>query len=197
MQGTQDWNIPTGRVATEYSSSGSAHLWVYSVLSYFTSCENCTVFVTVLSPILTVSMLSICTGASQVVFSLGHQHRSTDVMSLYCSNHGPVHAVGTVGTAQTLAYSTPICMYPQSLQLLKLDLSQMQRHSWFVQMFHRHWFSKAKSGCVCLCFAQVWGEILGRKWQPTPVFSPGESQGRSLVGCRLWGHTESDMTEAT
>ena len=46
-------------------------------------------------------MLSICTGASQVVFSLGHQHRSTDVTSLYCSNHGPVHAVGTVGTAQT------------------------------------------------------------------------------------------------
>ena len=37
-----------------------------------------------------------------------------------------------------------------------------------------------------------------RKWQPTPVFSPGESQGRgSLVGCRLWGCTESDTTEAT
>ena len=36
-----------------------------------------------------------------------------------------------------------------------------------------------------------------RKWQPTPVFLPGESQGRgSLVGCRLWGRTESDMTEA-
>ena len=29
-----------------------------------------------------------------------------------------------------------------------------------------------------------------RKWQPTPVFLPGESQGRrSLVGCRLWGRT--------
>ena len=29
-----------------------------------------------------------------------------------------------------------------------------------------------------------------RKWQPTPVFLPGESQGRgSLVGCHLWGHT--------
>ena len=27
-----------------------------------------------------------------------------------------------------------------------------------------------------------------RKWQPTPMFLPGESQGRgSLVGCRLWG----------
>ena len=37
-----------------------------------------------------------------------------------------------------------------------------------------------------------------RKWQPTPVFLPGESQGRrSLVGCRLWGHTESNTTEAT
>ena len=37
-----------------------------------------------------------------------------------------------------------------------------------------------------------------RKWQPTPVFLPGESQEwGSLVGCRLWGRTESDMTEAT
>ena len=37
-----------------------------------------------------------------------------------------------------------------------------------------------------------------RKWQPTPVFLPGESQGRgSLVGCRLWGCTELDTTEAT
>ena len=28
-----------------------------------------------------------------------------------------------------------------------------------------------------------------RKWQPTPVFLPGESQGPgSLVGCPLWGH---------
>ena len=37
-----------------------------------------------------------------------------------------------------------------------------------------------------------------RKWQPTPVFLPGESQGRgSLVGCCLWGRTESDPTDAT
>ena len=37
-----------------------------------------------------------------------------------------------------------------------------------------------------------------RKWQPTAVFLPGESQGwGSLVGCRLWGCTESDTTEAT
>ena len=41
-----------------------------------------------------------------------------------------------------------------------------------------------------------------RKWQPTPVFLPGESQGRgSLVGCRLWGrrvgHDWSDLAAAT
>ena len=37
-----------------------------------------------------------------------------------------------------------------------------------------------------------------RKWQPTPMFLPGESQGRgSLVACRLWGHTQSDTTEVT
>ena len=37
-----------------------------------------------------------------------------------------------------------------------------------------------------------------RQWHPTPALLPGESQGwGSLVGCRLWGRTESDTTEAT
>ena len=36
-----------------------------------------------------------------------------------------------------------------------------------------------------------------KKWQPTPVFLPGESQGQgSLVSCHLWSRTESDTTEA-
>ena len=38
--------------------------------------------------------------------------------------------------------------------------------------------------------AQFPNTLLGNptKWQPTPVFLPGESQGqRSLVGCHLWG----------
>ena len=35
-----------------------------------------------------------------------------------------------------------------------------------------------------------------RKWQPTPVLLPGESNGqRSLAGCSSWGHKESDTTE--
>ena len=37
-----------------------------------------------------------------------------------------------------------------------------------------------------------------RKWQPTPVFLPGESHGqRGLAGCRPWAHQESDRTAVT
>ena len=48
---------------------------------------------------------------------------------------------------------------------------------------------------------ETWVQSMGRedpleKWQPTPVFLPGESHGqRSLVGYIPWGHKESDMTE--
>ena len=39
---------------------------------------------------------------------------------------------------------------------------------------------------------------LEKEMAPTPVFLPGESQEwQSLVGCCLWGGTESDTTEAT
>jgi len=41
-----------------------------------------------------------------------------------------------------------------------------------------------------------WKILWRRKWQPTPVFLPGESHGqRSLAGYSLWGHKESDLTE--
>ena len=50
---------------------------------------------------------------------------------------------------------------------------------------------------LSLCTFMHWR----RKWQPTPVFLPGESQGQgSLVGCRLWGrrvgHDWSDSAAA-
>ena len=58
-----------------------------------------------------------------------------------------------------------------------------------------------KAPPICIFF-HIWKDPAGslftfmhwrRKWQPTPVFLPREFQGwRSLVGCRLWGHTESD-----
>ena len=44
----------------------------------------------------------------------------------------------------------------------------------------------------------VFKRRMEKEMATTPVFLPGESQGqRSLMGCRLWGHTESDTTEVT
>ena len=51
---------------------------------------------------------------------------------------------------------------------------------------------------MSLLFNMLSRLVRRRQWQPTPVFMPGQSQGwGSLVGCRLWGRTESDMTEVT
>ena len=77
----------------------------------------------------------------------------------------------------TLAWKIPWMEEPgrlQSLGSLESDMTERLHFHFFIFM---HW---------------------KRKWQPTAVFLPGESQGQeSLVGCRLWGHTELDMTEAT
>ena len=55
------------------------------------------------------------------------------------------------------------------------------------------------AGNVRLRFNPWVRKIPWRKaWQPTPVFLPGEShRQRSLAGYSLWGHKESDRTEAT
>ena len=54
---------------------------------------------------------------------------------------------------------------------------------------------------ICLPMQETQVHSLGqedppRKWQPTPVFLPGELLGqRSLGGYSSWGHKESDTTE--
>ena len=79
--------------------------------------------------------------------------------------------------SSTLAWKIPWTEEPDRLQSMR---SLRVRHDWVTSLSlftFMHW---------------------RRKWQPTPVFLPGESQGwQSLVGCRLWGRTESDTTEAT
>ena len=79
--------------------------------------------------------------------------------------------------SSTLAWKIPWAEEPGSLQSMG---SHRVGHDWVTSLSlftFMHW---------------------RRKWQPTPVFLPGESQGRgSLVGGRLWGRTESDTTEAT
>ena len=52
--------------------------------------------------------------------------------------------------------------------------------------------------CDLMIFCSFMSILQRRQWQPTPVLLPGGSYGwGSLVGCHLWGRTESDTTEAT
>ena len=79
--------------------------------------------------------------------------------------------------SSTLAWKIPWTEEPGRLQSMG---SRRVRHDWATSLSlftFMHW---------------------RRQWHPTPVFLPGESQGRqSLVGCRLWGRTESDTAGAT
>ena len=79
--------------------------------------------------------------------------------------------------SSTLAWKIPWMEEPGGLQSMG---SRRVRHDWATSLSlftFMHW---------------------RRKWQPTPVLLPGESQGRgSLVGRCLWGCTELDTTEAT
>ena len=83
--------------------------------------------------------------------------------------------------SSTLAWKIPWTEKPGGLQPMG---SLRVRHNWATSLslfIFMHW---------------------RRKWQPTPVFLPGESQGRwSLVGCHLWGllrsrHDWSDLVAA-
>ena len=79
--------------------------------------------------------------------------------------------------SSTLAWKIP---WTEELGGLQSMGSQRIRHDWTTSLslfFFMHW---------------------RRKWQPIPIFLPRESKGwRSLVGCHLWGRTESDTTEMT
>ena len=79
--------------------------------------------------------------------------------------------------SSTLAWKIPWMEEPGGLQSMG---SRRVRHDWATSLSlftFMHW---------------------RRKWQSTPGFLPGESQGQqSLMGCRLRSRTESDTTEAT
>ena len=80
--------------------------------------------------------------------------------------------------SSTLAWKTPWMEEPgglQSMGLLRIRLDWVTSLSLFTFM---HW---------------------RRKWQPTPVFLPGESQGQgSLVGCRLWvTHSQTRLKQTS
>ena len=99
-------------------------------------------------------------------------------ISLYLSVSGLLYTEKAMAPhSSTLAWKIPWMEEPGGLQSMR---SRRVGHSWATSL--------------SLFTFMPWR----RKWQPTPAFLPGESQGwGSLVGCCLWGRTESDTTEAT
>ena len=100
---------------------------------------------------------------------LYHQHHLRSPNFLLYPRHFAYYAIST------LAWRIPWVEEPGGLQSMG---SLRVRHDWEASLSlftFMHWRTR---------------------WQPTPVFLPGESPGRgSLVGCPLWGRTESDTTE--
>ena len=79
--------------------------------------------------------------------------------------------------SSTLAWKIPRMEEPGRLQSIGLRRVRRDWATWLSIFTFMHW---------------------RRKWQPTPVFLPVESQGRgSLMGCRLRGCIDSDTTEET
>ena len=98
-------------------------------------------------------------------------------LRLYCNHYSHWNSRVMAPHSSTLAWKIPQMEEPgrlQSMGLLRVG------HDWATSLSRftfMHW---------------------RRKWQPTPVLLPGESRGwGSLLGCHLWGHTESDMTRVT
>ena len=107
--------------------------------------------------------------------SPGLESTGTSILCLAAGRWSPEKAMAPYSS--TVARKIPWTEEPGGLQSMG---SQRVRYDWATSLSlstFMHW---------------------RRKWQPTPVFLPGESQGRgSLVGCSPWGCTESDTTVAT
>ena len=80
---------------------------------------------------------------------------------------------GRFGTSGQHGAGSPALVLPQHLGQTKVLTDPRVQLTW--SLYHLLW---------------------RRKWQPTPVFLPGKSDGqRSLVGYSPWGRKESDTTE--
>ena len=125
--------------------------------------------------------------ASTFILSICHEVMGLDAM---------IFVFGKLSLSQLFHY--PLSPLPRSslvpLHFLPLELYHL------VDGLPR-WLSRLRIRLQCRRHRfDLWVRKIPwrRKWQPTPVFLPGESQGRpGLVGCHLWGCTESDTTEAT
>ena len=101
----------------------------------------------------------------------------TDWKRATCCSEPLIFGLSMAPHSSTLAWKIPWTEEPGRLQSMG---SLRVRHDWATALWlftFMHW---------------------RRKWQPTLVFLPRESQGwGTLVACHLWGCTESDTTEVT
>ena len=116
--------------------------------------------------------------ATFYIFRLIPQREATTLNTLYSQSTIKDRLI------MQLALKREKAMAPHSSTVVWRSLKSMGslrvRHDWVTSL--------------SLCTFMHWR----KKWQPTPVFLPGESHGRrSLVGCSPWVRTESDTTEAT
>ena len=102
-----------------------------------------------------------------ILYHLSHQERPYVIVIIYRYNFGE-------GNGTPLQYS---CFE-----------NPMDRGAWWAAV---HGVAKSQTQLRDFTFTFTFMHWR-RKWQPTPVFLPGESQGQgSLVGCHLWSCTES------
>ena len=153
------------------------------------------------------SSLSSPTSSESVFIKTCWQH-------LHAANedwsYGLMLNLGTGGLSEKL-WECPLIYISHTLRTLRIIWEHIKNaYSWFQPpgdaecmnmelgpvtcVFYNlpRWISATTSLSLSTCMH------LKRKWQPIPVFLPGESQGRgSLVGCHLWGRTELDTTAVT
>ena len=96
-----------------------------------------------------------------------------------------------------LPFSFSCLLFPVTWELSFRLISIYEKYSGLPS-----WLTGKESACQCRshrrCGLDPWVRKIPRrrKWQPTPTFLLGESQGqRSLAGYSPWGCNEWDMTE--
>ena len=138
------------------------------------------------------------------IFLMWQKHITQNLLQLYLSMHFRSikynsHCCTTMNTIFLLSFFSPWRtepLYPKNNKYPFLPtLSPWQHQFYFLVLWIFSLISKFHIYMI-LRVVLIWQWFL--TWQPTPVFLSGESQGpESLVGCHLWGRTESDNTEAT
>ena len=155
--GRRNCSTPTGRGATEYSSTGVVHLWMCSVVLPFTCSMGSKRALFLIYPLAPWYMSVIGPGVSQVLFSPGCQCRATTIRTPRCNIYVSGPAVGAMEAAKTLDWSRFI--HPQSPHLLESESFQLREHLLSIWMFHQHWIYKAGGGGVNLWYTQSGGGL--------------------------------------